>query len=127
MKLIRKLGRRDKTTWWAFYGEFRCDYCKKMAIKQLSHGRRQKSCGCLLEKTHILRKKGSRYMGSMRKTNLNYGPDGKKRGAFTLYLGKSYISKLILIADYEETSVSALVRQAIKAYIRKKDKELEKK
>src|SRR3989304_3190954 len=47
MKLIRKLGSRlSKNGYKQSYGIFWCDFCKQEVEKTLSHGYRDKSCGC---------------------------------------------------------------------------------
>jgi|SRR3972149_8128563 len=49
MELIRKTGTKsNKSGNLISFGEFLCSFCNKIAIKQLSHGKRQKSCGCII-------------------------------------------------------------------------------
>ena len=47
MLLIRKLGtKKDKKGKYRRQCIFHCPYCQKEVVRQLSSGKRQKSCGC---------------------------------------------------------------------------------
>ena len=47
MELIRNLEMRmDKSGHWQSWAVFWCDFCKQEVEKRLSHGKRNKSCGC---------------------------------------------------------------------------------
>ena len=66
MELVRKLGTRiSKTGKKQSWAVFKCPDCLQEVEKQLSHGKRDKSCGCV------------RYINSSKKLK------GKKRKAFT--------------------------------------------
>lgn len=51
MKLLKRLHIvKSKKGHKMYYGLFLCKYCLKEVKKQLSQGKRQKSCGCMREK-----------------------------------------------------------------------------
>lgn len=50
MKLIKRIGCKGTKTSWAI---FLCEYCKREVKKQLSSGKRNKSCGCVSHELRI--------------------------------------------------------------------------
>lgn len=46
MKLIKNLPRKFINDYWVSMGIFWCDFCKQEVKKDLSSGKRDKSCGC---------------------------------------------------------------------------------
>lgn len=50
MKLIKKLSAKKIDNRWESYGLFVCPFCLKEVTKQLNHGKKQQSCGCMRNK-----------------------------------------------------------------------------
>lgn len=47
MKLIRKTRVEKIKNYYIYYGDFLCEYCQNIVERQLSNGKRDKSCGCV--------------------------------------------------------------------------------
>ena len=48
MELIRKTRKeKNKNGYWVYYGEFLCPFCFRKIERDLSSGKRDKSCGCV--------------------------------------------------------------------------------
>jgi len=53
VKLIKKLKTKKIDNYYRAFALFLCPYCNKIIKKQLSNGRRNKSCGCMQSKFKI--------------------------------------------------------------------------
>lgn len=83
MELIKKLGtRKNKSGNYISYGLFLCPYCLQEIERQLSHGKRDKSCGCMCGKLVSKSLQGKKKSDEHRRKN-SESHKGKKQSIET--------------------------------------------